>query len=406
MPRNFESKYNSETKTLELRMFGVVGEDVAGDGTFIDATAVAQALANKPERIIATINSRGGSVFHGLAIYEMLKTSGAHVSGQIVGLCGSIMSVIAAACDSLEMNSAALMMIHEASGAVSGRSSEMRMTAEITDKLNDSQVDIFTARTGKSPEEIRAMLAAETWMTAREALACRFITGISSAKTIAAEFQESNFSNVPAHILPILADLQAKGPTDMADQKPDAPAAAPQESATPEAFNKWAKSPAAEEALKAAYANYLRESADKLSSPEPVEQPEEESGMETPDAIAKAKAEARTEEMNRQTTIRALCETAKRPDLAAAFCKDVSITVADVQTKLFEALCKQNGPLGDEGGTAGETQTAKTTDDKYRAEYAANSAYSKAMTVEDYVAMRRIDDGLDVLQPKTCPPII
>jgi len=401
MPRNFEANYNPTTKTLDLRMFGVVGEDIAGDGTFIDATAVAQALAMKPERIVAKINSRGGSVFHGLAIYEMLKSSGAHVSGQIVGLCGSIMSVIAAACDSLEMNSAALMMIHEASGAVAGRSSDMRMTAEITDKMNDSQVDIFTARTGQTPEAIRAMLAAETWMTAKEALAGKFITAISSAKTIAAEFEESQFSNVPAHILPLLADLQAKGTDQMADPAPTPPAESAPESTTPEAFNKWSKSPAAQDAIKAAYATYLREAADKLSAPDAADPETEEDPMETPDAIAKIKAEARKEEMDRQTTITALCATAKRPEMASAFCQDLTITVADVQTKLFEALCKQNGPLGDEGGTAGDITPAKDENDKYRAEFKATPVYAKSMTETEYVAMRRIDDGLDQLQAVT-----
>lgn len=353
MPRNFEATYNPTTKTLDLRLFGVVGEDIAGDGTFIDATAVAQALANKPEKINAQINSRGGSVFHGLAIYELLKTSGAKISGQIVGLCGSIMSVIAAACDKLEMNSAALMMIHEASGAVAGRSSDMRMTAEITDKMNDSQVEIFTARTGKPEEEIRAMLSAETWMTAKEALAGKFITKISSAKTVAAEFNENQFHNVPAHVVPMLAKLQAQaqGDEQMADQTPTTPPTTP---ATP--------APAAP----------------------PVD-------------VEAIKAQARADEMNRQTTITALCATAKRPELAAAFCKDLTISVADVQGKLFEALCKQNGPLGDEGGTAGETPAKPSENDKYVAEFKAEASYAKTMTEAEYVAMRRVDDGLDVL---------
>lgn len=401
--RNFEANYNPTTKTLDLRMFGVVGEDVTGDGSTIDATAVAQALAVKPLHVRALINSRGGSVFHGLAIYELLKTCGAQVSGQIVGLCGSIMSVIAAACDTLEMNSAALMMIHEASGAVAGRSSDMRMTAEITDKMNDSQVEIFTARTGQTPEAIRAMLTAETWMTAREALAGKFITGISSAKIVAAEFNENQFHNVPAHVLPLLADLQAKGADPMADDKKTP---ATEDANSPDDFATWSATPEAETALKNGYAEYLRTAADELATKPDGddESTDETQTTDTPEApmakadIEKIKAEARAEERTRQTTITELCAQAKLPELSAKFCEDPAITVKDVRDKLFEALCKERGPLGDEGGTAGDTKAKPSENDKYVAEFKADASYAKSMTVEEFVAMRRIDDGLDTLQ--------
>ena len=402
--RNFEATFDAKTKTLELRLFGVVGEDVTGDGSTIDATAVAQALAVKPTHIRAIINSRGGSVFHGLAIYELLKTSGAHVSGQIVGLCGSIMSVIAAACDVLEMNSAALMMIHEASGAVAGRASEMRMTAEITDKMNDSQVDIFTARTGQAPEAIRAMLSAETWMTAREALAGKFITGISSAKIVAAEFNENQFTNVPAHVLPLLADLQAKGAEPMAEESTTAPE---KDANSPDDFATWSATPEAQDALKNGYAGYLRTAADSLETESPAEdaKPDEETEPTDPTEppmakadVEKIKAEARAEERTRQTTITELCAQAKLPELSAKFCESAEITVADVRTKLFEALCKERGPLGDEGGTAGDTKATANANDKYVAEFKAEASYAKAMTEAEYIAMRRIDDGHDTLK--------
>lgn len=102
---------------------------------------------------------------------------------------------------------------------------------------------------------------------------------------------------------------------------------------------------------------------------------------------------ARKEERERVTTITALCSEAKKPELAAKFCENGS-SVAEVQTALFQMLCKSNGPIGDEGGTG---ETAKPDENaKYKAEFKAGNY---GMTEDQYIAMRRIDDGIDQLKP-------
>jgi hypothetical protein len=75
------------------------------------------------------------------------------------------------------------------------------------------------------------------------------------------------------------------------------------------------------------------------------------------------------------------------------------MSVSDVQASLFDVLCKSNTPVG-EDANAGES--AKPDENsKYKAEFKAEAAYAKTMTVDEYVAMRRVDDGLDLLVPGT-----
>ena len=103
--------------------------------------------------------------------------------------------------------------------------------------------------------------------------------------------------------------------------------------------------------------------------------------------------QARKEERERVTKITALCTQAGKPELAAKF-SEAGTSVADVQSELFNVLCRSNTAVGEEGGT-GESEK-QDENSKYRAEFKAGK-YS--MTEAEYVSLRRIDDGLDKLLP-------
>jgi hypothetical protein len=191
-------------------------------------------------------------------------------------------------------------------------------------------------------------MKAETWYSAAEAKAAGFVDVITPNKKIAASFDPKLFSKAP----------------------------------------EWAQRRLAE------IVNFTLEK----EPPTMAEKPEEKPPVATPVDVEAIKAQAKAEERERQTKIVALCSQAKKPELAAAFCEDEKITVADVQAKLFDALCKANGPLGDEGGTAGDQKKSDDGNEKYRAEFKASAIYAKSMTEAEYIAMRRVDDGLEVLQ--------
>jgi hypothetical protein len=102
---------------------------------------------------------------------------------------------------------------------------------------------------------------------------------------------------------------------------------------------------------------------------------------------------ARKEERERVTKITALCTQAGKPELAAKF-SEAGTSVADVQSELFNVLCRSNTAVGEEGGS-GETEKSDENS-KYRAEFKAGK-YS--MTESEYISLRRIDDGIDKLMP-------
>lgn len=120
------------------------------------------------------IHSPGGDVFAGMAIYNTLKAHPARLDVYIDGLAASMASVIAMAGDTVHMPANAMMMIHKPWGAQGGDADEMRRYADLLDKVEGTLVQAYASKTGKTPEEIHALLKAETWMDGSEAVAAGF----------------------------------------------------------------------------------------------------------------------------------------------------------------------------------------------------------------------------------------
>jgi ATP-dependent protease ClpP protease subunit len=153
-----------------LQIFDQIGEDWFG-GSGVSAKAFSDALQSVgPGPLVVEINSPGGNVWDGLAIYNMLRGRQAPVTTRVVGIAASIASVIALAGDTIEMADASLFMIHDPSGMVAGTSEDMRKMANALDQHAEILAGIYTKRTGKTSAQIRAAMSAETWFTAQEAI--------------------------------------------------------------------------------------------------------------------------------------------------------------------------------------------------------------------------------------------
>jgi len=171
------------------------------------------------------INSPGGSVLEGVAIYELLAAHPGRVVVSIDGYSLSIASVIAMAGDEVEMAANAWLMIHDPTGLVDGGSAEMRRMGALLDKSRQQLVSIYAERTKRSAEEISRMMAEETWLTAQDAVKLGFIDRIVPARRMAAAFdvRALGFANVP----PALQDqttMDSKAITDLRAACPGAPA--------------------------------------------------------------------------------------------------------------------------------------------------------------------------------------
>ncbi len=147
-----------------MALYGIVGWDLV-------ASDVSRALAEAGDidAIHLRINSQGGDVFEGLAIYNLLTQHKAKVNVTIDGLAASAASFIAMAGDRISMAESAMFMIHNAWGFAVGNSDDMMETANLLDKIDGMLARIYAARTKLKQSRLRDMMDAETWMTGQEA---------------------------------------------------------------------------------------------------------------------------------------------------------------------------------------------------------------------------------------------
>lgn len=130
------------------------------------------------EDIEVEINSGGGSVFAGSEIYTALKSYPGNVTVKIVGLAASAASVIAMAGDKVMMSPTAQMMIHNVSSRAEGDYRNMEHTAEVLRNANNTIANAYRIKTGKTQEELLALMDKETWMTADKAKELGFVDEI------------------------------------------------------------------------------------------------------------------------------------------------------------------------------------------------------------------------------------
>ena len=142
------------------------------------------------DEVDVEINSPGGDVFAGLAIYNGLRASGKKINVKVLGLAASAASLVAMSGDTIEMPENAFMMIHNPWGFAMGGADEMRNTADVLDKIGAGLVSTYAKRTGKTDQEITALLDAETWMTAQEAVDAGFATSVTTALAVKASYSE------------------------------------------------------------------------------------------------------------------------------------------------------------------------------------------------------------------------
>lgn len=124
----------------------------------------------KADRLNVHLNTPGGEVFDGIAIYNALRQHPAQIHVTVDSLAASIGSVIAMAGDRVVMARNATMMIHDGFGMGVGNAADMRELADLLDKTSDNIASIYAERTGKPADSWRALMRDETWFTAEEAV--------------------------------------------------------------------------------------------------------------------------------------------------------------------------------------------------------------------------------------------
>ena len=151
------------------------GDDDTRTGAFEFKDALAE--IDTPN-LTVRINSMGGSVSEGLAIYNLLNDFKGNVTTIVDGFACSAASVIFMAGDKRIVPESGLLMIHNAWGYAEGDSNAMKKYAEDLEKITQPSVNIYCSKTGLEESKVKEMMDEETWITSQEALELGFATTI------------------------------------------------------------------------------------------------------------------------------------------------------------------------------------------------------------------------------------
>lgn len=181
--------------TTEIRIYDVIG------WPFVDADTFARDLSQvKSSNITVGINSPGGDVFDGTAIYNLLKDHPARITTRIDGIAASMASIIALAGDEIQIADNAYYMMHNPWALAVGDYREFKKESELLAKIGDTLALTYSNRTGLSMDDVKAMMDDETWIIGSELVEQGFADKTIEGKTAAASFDLGMYANAPTKI--------------------------------------------------------------------------------------------------------------------------------------------------------------------------------------------------------------
>lgn len=363
----------SAPRKAEIAIYDVLGPSWAG---MIDAKLVDRTLkdAGELDEITVRLNSPGGSAFEGLAIHNLLKSHPAKVTTIVDGVAASATSLVLMAGDVRRVPKNALVMIHNPSTTAWGEKEDLLKAANRLDQVKAVVIETYAARTGLSAEKLAKMMDDETWLNGTEAVAQKFATEEAgevsmSAATVEVERYQELYRNTPqnfGNLIALTALASKESPVTQSTAPTNTPA--PATPAAPE--NKGAEAPAT-----------------PVTSPAPQAAAPTAPAAAEPDRVQMAIADER----KRVADITAACKLAGHSELAQEYINQ-GTTLADVQQALFTKVCAEKTAVGGPPVEAPKNDANAKYVDEYKA-----GQYT--MSQDEYVAMRRVDDGLDVLVP-------
>ncbi len=166
-----------------ITMFDIIGEDFWSGGG-VTAKKVASQLRAIAGPVEVQINSPGGDMFEGIAIYNVLREHPHDVTVKVMGMAASAASIIAMAGDTVEIGAASFLMIHNCWVLAVGNRHDMRETAEFLEPFDAAMVDVYAARSGQKSEDIAKWMDAETFMSGSQAIERGFADALLAADKI------------------------------------------------------------------------------------------------------------------------------------------------------------------------------------------------------------------------------
>jgi ATP-dependent protease ClpP protease subunit len=212
--------------TLELLVYDEIGENYwSGGGVTAQSVADAIEQAGAFDRIAVRVNSPGGDCFEGVAIYNLIRSQNKPVDVFVDGLAASAASVIAMSGDTVSVGVGAMLMIHNAATFAYGDGPAFLKIADTLDKISQTVGSIYVAKTKQTPEQIKALMDAETWMGAQEAIDNGFADSVlnqdeetaTQARALFKSFNLRGYKRVPEQLQDQLRQ-KARKPRAAADE--------------------------------------------------------------------------------------------------------------------------------------------------------------------------------------------
>lgn len=314
----------------EIGFWGVQAKDFVRDLAAIEA-----------KTIQVEINSPGGDVFAGLAIYNALKGSGKEIVTKVMGVAASAASVIFMAGDKRVAPKNTFVMVHNPWSFAMGNADELRDTADTLDKIGASLRTIYTSGTGLEDAEVAEMLSKDTWLTADEAKDKGFVTEVVDEVKANARF-DMDRAELPEHVKAVFKAAVK------ADVNPE-PAAEPQAEPAPPVEPAQDETPVAEQVQALAAQAGLSDYADVF-------------------AVACATVADAKARIALAREVKALCAVAKADSEAAGFIK-AGTQITEVRASLVKAMAQKdetdhtNGTPKNQGSTTGNSATSGVSTD-------------------------------------------
>lgn len=184
----------SQGDTALLRIHDVIG-DWWAETTSADIAAKIDAI--DASEIVVSINSPGGNIFDGIAIYNALRAHPARIVTRVDGLAASIASIIAQAGDERQMMSGSQLMIHNAWGVSVGDAGDHRKMAEVLDHQNVVIAEIYAQHSGMEASAVLDLMAAETWYTASAAVEAGLADAVTNGTQASADTESADDGSKP-----------------------------------------------------------------------------------------------------------------------------------------------------------------------------------------------------------------
>lgn len=164
-----------------ITMFGAIGEDFWSGGGITAKTVTAQLRAIGDRPVEVQINSPGGDMFEGIAIYNVLREHAQAVTVKIMGMAASAASVIAMAGDTIEIGAASFLMIHNCWVVAVGNADDMRETADYLAPFDQAMAEVYAFRSSQTAADCAKWMKAETYMSGSVAIDRGFADSLLSA---------------------------------------------------------------------------------------------------------------------------------------------------------------------------------------------------------------------------------